>query len=235
MAQTAAGVWPQTKTNLGVSFGDNIITPGAWINPNDTTYPTVYPGYSTSSYPGTYMLMMVDYDVADSAFATLDQYSSLVPGRLVNTTTRLHWWGWNYTLQDGKFINSSNALASYHPAQPVTSRVHDFTLFLFDQPQDYAPPQDVTDHPGHPAVEHSPVVARWLLLLKLSVIHWLQRIFGVRRLVCRITAQRHTRTPGRRFEDNNDKESSSNCDYEISLSVIQHAMGRVTEGSTYNP
>ncbi|PWY66644.1 hypothetical protein BO83DRAFT_344049 [Aspergillus eucalypticola CBS 122712] len=145
MAQTAAGVWPQTKTNLGVSFGDNIITPGAWIEPNDTTYPTVYPGYSTSSYPGTYMLMMVDYDVADSAFATLDQYSSLVPGRLVNTTTRLHWWGWNYTLQDGKFINTSNALASYHPAQPATSRVHDFTLFLFDQPQDYAPPQDVLD------------------------------------------------------------------------------------------
>ncbi|BCS06425.1 hypothetical protein ASPFODRAFT_42469 [Aspergillus luchuensis CBS 106.47] len=145
MAQTAAGVWPQTKTNLGVSFGDNIITPGVWINPNDTTYPTVYPGYSTSSYPGTYMLMMVDYDVADSAFATSDQYSSLVPGRLVNTTTRLHWWGWNYTLQDGNFINSSNALASYHPAQPATSRVHDFTLFLFDQPQDYAPPQDVLD------------------------------------------------------------------------------------------
>lgn len=111
----------------------------------DTTYPTVYPGYSTSAYPGTYMLMMVDYDVADSAFATLDQYSSLVPGRLVNTTTRLHWWGWNYTLQGGKFINSSNALASYHPAQPATSRVHDFTLFLFDQPQDYAPPQDVLD------------------------------------------------------------------------------------------
>ncbi|PYH32831.1 uncharacterized protein BO87DRAFT_407894 [Aspergillus neoniger CBS 115656] len=129
MAQTAAGVWPQTKTNLGVSFGDNIITPGAWIDPNDTTYPTVYPGYSTSAYPGTYtMLMMVDYDVADSAFATLDQYSSLVPGRL-----------------GGISINSSNALASYHPAQPATSRVHDFTLFLFDQPQDYAPPQDVLD------------------------------------------------------------------------------------------
>ncbi|RAH60578.1 hypothetical protein BO85DRAFT_457397 [Aspergillus piperis CBS 112811] len=125
LAQTAAGVWPQTKTNLGVSFGDNIITPGP---------PT-----------REHMLMMVDYDVADSAFATSDQYSSLVPGRLVNTTTRLHWWGWNYTLQDGIFINSSNALASYHPAQPATSRVHDFTLFLFDQPQEYAPPQDVLE------------------------------------------------------------------------------------------
>ncbi|KAL3262275.1 hypothetical protein M752DRAFT_291950 [Aspergillus phoenicis ATCC 13157] len=145
VAQTETGVWPQTKTNLGVSFGDIIITPGTWILPNDTTYPTVYPGYATGSYPGTYMLMMVDYDVADSAFASLDQYASLVSGRLVNTTTRLHWWGWNYTLQDGKFVNSSNALASYHPAQPATSRVHDFTIFLFDQPHEYAPSQEVMD------------------------------------------------------------------------------------------
>ncbi|PWY80421.1 hypothetical protein BO94DRAFT_496987 [Aspergillus sclerotioniger CBS 115572] len=145
LAQTSSDIWPQTTTNLGVSFGNMIVTPGVWINPNDTVYPSVFPGHSTSTYPGTYMLMMVDYDVADSAFAALDQYSSLVRGRLVNTTTRLHWWGGNYTLQDGKFVNSSNALASYHPAQPSTSRVHDFTIFLFDQSDDYTPPQDVLD------------------------------------------------------------------------------------------
>ncbi|TPR08788.1 hypothetical protein CAN33_005935 [Aspergillus niger] len=109
VVQTATGVWPQTETSLEAPV----------------RYPTVYPGYATGFYPGTYMPMMVDY-VADSAFASLDQYPSLVSGRLVNRTTRLHRWGRNYTLQAGKSVNSSNALASYHPAQPATSRVHDF-------------------------------------------------------------------------------------------------------------
>jgi hypothetical protein len=90
----------------------------------------------------TYMIFMLDLNIPDSDVTTSAYYSSLVPGLAVNTTTRLHWWGGNYTIgKHGLFVNSSEAVAEFTAPRPRDSTDHTYTLYLFEQPGDYVLPK----------------------------------------------------------------------------------------------
>ncbi|PYH76326.1 hypothetical protein BO82DRAFT_407274 [Aspergillus uvarum CBS 121591] len=141
LAQTPAGSWPATQVNLSASFGNETVTPGLWINPDDvTSSPSIYPGNVKHAYPGTYMILMLDLNIPDSDVTTAAKYSTLVPGLTTNTTTRLHWWGGNYTLEGRTFVNASDALAPYTAPRPRDSTEHTYTIYLFNQPKGYVPP-----------------------------------------------------------------------------------------------
>lgn len=84
------------------------------------------------------MILMLDHNIPDSDVTTADLYSTLVPGLAANTTTRLHWWGGNYTASPtGVFTNSSDALAEYTAPRPRDSTNHTYALYLFEQPEGY--------------------------------------------------------------------------------------------------
>jgi hypothetical protein len=88
------------------------------------------------------MIFMLDLNIPDSDVTTSAYYSSLVPGLAVNTTTRLHWWGGNYTIgKHGLFVNSSEAVAEFTAPRPRDSTDHTYTLYLFEQPGDYVLPK----------------------------------------------------------------------------------------------
>ncbi|KAJ6120992.1 hypothetical protein N7523_005272 [Penicillium sp. IBT 18751x] len=85
---------------------------------------------------------MLDLNIPDSDVTTAANYDTLCPGLDGNTTTRLHWWGGNYTLgRHGLFLNSSDALAEYTAPRPRDATNHTYTLYLFDQPEKYVPPE----------------------------------------------------------------------------------------------
>lgn len=84
---------------------------------------------------------MLDLNIPDSDVTTADEYDTLVPGLVVNTTTRLHWWGGNYTLDTttGTYVNSSDGLAPYTAPRPRDELYHNYVLYLFNQPSSYVP------------------------------------------------------------------------------------------------
>lgn len=88
-----------------------------------------------------YMLIMLDLNIPDSDVTTADQYDTLVPGLVTNTTTRLHWWAGNYTLDTttGTYVNSSDDLAPYTAPRPRDELYHNYVLYLFEQPPSYVP------------------------------------------------------------------------------------------------
>lgn len=88
-----------------------------------------------------YMLIMLDLNIPDSDVTTADEYGTLVPGLAANTTTRLHWWGGNYTLDTttGTYVNSSDALSPYTAPRPRDELYHNYVLYLFNQPPSYVP------------------------------------------------------------------------------------------------
>lgn len=92
-----------------------------------------------------YMLIMLDLNIPDSDVTTAAYYDTLVPGLAANTTTRVHWWGGNYTIEDGKFVNSSDSLAPYTAPRPRDSTNHTYALYLFDQPAGYVPSKAALD------------------------------------------------------------------------------------------
>ncbi|KAJ5167300.1 uncharacterized protein N7482_006081 [Penicillium canariense] len=92
------------------------------------------------------MIFMLDLNIPDSDVTTAAHYNSLVPGLAVNTTTRLHWWGGNYTIgKHGLFANSSDAIAEYTAPRPRDSTNHTYTLYLFNQPSGYNLPKEALD------------------------------------------------------------------------------------------
>lgn len=92
-----------------------------------------------------YMIIMMDLNIPDSDVTTAPYYDTLIPGLAVNTTTRVHWWGGNYTISNDRFVNSSDSLAQYTAPRPRDSTNHTYSLYLFDQPADYVPPQAALD------------------------------------------------------------------------------------------
>lgn len=104
----------------------------------------MYPlgGHSTGDDAQSYMIIMLDLNIPDSDVATAEGYGSLVPGLAVNTTTRLHWWGGNYTLDaaGGAYVNSSDSLAQYTAPRPRDELYHSYIFYLFSQPASYVPP-----------------------------------------------------------------------------------------------
>lgn len=88
---------------------------------------------------------MLDLNIDDSGVNTTD-YASLTPGLNANQTTRLHWWGVNYSqATNGSFINSTDAVAPYTgPHPPEGDGVHTYGLFLFDS-TNYTMPEDALD------------------------------------------------------------------------------------------
>ncbi|OOF95536.1 hypothetical protein ASPCADRAFT_507373 [Aspergillus carbonarius ITEM 5010] len=145
LAQTPAGSYPSTNKNLGVAYPNATVTPGTWVNPDYVdNQPAIY-ATNHQVYDGTYMILMLDLNIPDSDVTTSSYYNSLVPGLAANTTTRLHWWGGNYTVQNGQFVNASDALAEYTAPRPRDSTNHTYTLYLFDQPEGYVPPEEALD------------------------------------------------------------------------------------------
>ncbi|RAL16788.1 uncharacterized protein BO97DRAFT_420182 [Aspergillus homomorphus CBS 101889] len=82
---------------------------------------------------------MLDLNIPDSDVTTVDKYGTLVPGLAANNTTRLHWWGGNFTLEGRTFVNSSAALAPYTAPRPRDSTEHSYTMYLFKQPKGCVP------------------------------------------------------------------------------------------------
>ncbi|PYH57214.1 YbhB/YbcL family Raf kinase inhibitor-like protein [Aspergillus niger CBS 101883] len=145
LAQTSPGSYPSTNKNFGVAFPNATVTPGTWVSPDDvTSQPAVYVTDKLNK-DATYMIFMLDLNIPDSDVTTAAYYNTLVPGLAVNTTTRLHWWGGNYTIQNGRFVNASDALAEYTAPRPRDSTNHTYTLYLFDQPEGYVPPEKALD------------------------------------------------------------------------------------------
>ncbi|PYH31866.1 YbhB/YbcL family Raf kinase inhibitor-like protein [Aspergillus neoniger CBS 115656] len=139
LAQTPPGSYPSTNKNFGVAFPNATVTPGTWVTPDDlTSQPAIYVTENLNK-DATYMVVMLDLNIPDSDVTTAAYYDTLVPGLAVNTTTRLHWWGGNYTIQNGRFVNSSDAISEYTAPRPRDSTNHTYTLYLFDQPEGYVP------------------------------------------------------------------------------------------------
>lgn len=88
-----------------------------------------------------HMIIMLDLNIPDSDVTTADEYVTLVLGLAVNTTTRLHWWGGNYTLDpaSGAYVNSSDALSAYTAPRPRDEVFHNYVTYLFEQPASYVP------------------------------------------------------------------------------------------------
>ncbi|KAJ5697118.1 hypothetical protein N7488_010802 [Penicillium malachiteum] len=146
LAQTPPGSFAYTKNNLGAAFQDAEITPGVWISPDDVSdQPALWPASKKMRRDSKYMIIMMDLNIPDSDVTTASYYDTLVPGLATNTTTRVHWWGGNYTIENGQFVNSSDSLAEYTAPRPRDSTNHTYTLYLFDQPAGYVPPQAALD------------------------------------------------------------------------------------------
>ncbi|KAJ5126714.1 PEBP-like protein [Penicillium atrosanguineum] len=148
LAQTPPSSSPFTKNNLGASYKNATIFPGVWVDPNYiSSQPHFYATDNQKHEPddqSKYMIMMLDLNIPDSDVTTAADYDTLVPGLAANTTTRLHWWGGNYTLgRHGLYLNSSDALAEYTAPRPRDATNHTYTLYLFDQPESYVPPKAV--------------------------------------------------------------------------------------------
>ncbi|OJJ42445.1 hypothetical protein ASPZODRAFT_20416 [Penicilliopsis zonata CBS 506.65] len=148
LAQTPPQTWPVTETNLGAIYDENItVTPGLWIDPNDVgDEPVLYPT-NDDAYEGKYMVFLIDWMIPDDDVTTSNLYRTLVPGLAVNTTTRLHWWAGNLTLDcdSGVFVNESAAIATYSSPRPRDSTNHTYALYLFDQPADYVLPEEAAE------------------------------------------------------------------------------------------
>lgn len=89
---------------------------------------------------------MVDLLIPYSRLPEGTDTEYLVPGLYPNRTTRLHWWGGNYTHSNTTklFTNSSDAIAAYGgPAPPAGDIPHDYVEYLFLQPEGYVPPAQV--------------------------------------------------------------------------------------------
>lgn len=114
-----------------------------------TVQPKPYSIDNSTSQDSTqkYMIIMMDLNIPDSDVTTADEYDTLVPGIIVNTTTRLHWWGGNYTVDPttGAFVNSSDSLAQYTAPRPRDYRWHNYVFYLFSQPEGFAPSAKVLD------------------------------------------------------------------------------------------
>jgi hypothetical protein len=92
------------------------------------------------------MIMMLDWNIPDSDVTIAADYDTLVPGLADTTTTRLHWWGGNYTLgRHGLFKNSGDDIAVYTAPRPRGAANHTYALYLFDQPEDYVLPEAALD------------------------------------------------------------------------------------------
>ncbi|KAJ4392949.1 hypothetical protein N0V93_002153 [Gnomoniopsis smithogilvyi] len=143
-ASTPAGWSPSVNKTLGESFEGIVVTPGLRLSAdNVTSQPDVYSIHNCSMDDDAqkYMLIMLDLNIPDSDVTIADEYDTLVPGLVANTTTRLHWWGGNYTLDTttGAYVNSSDGLAPYTAPRPRDELYHNYVLYLFDQPASYVP------------------------------------------------------------------------------------------------
>lgn len=111
-----------------------------------TVQPDVYSRRrSNKTSTSTYMLIMMDLNIPDSDVTTAGNYSTLVPGLVPsNTTTRLHWWAGNYTLNatSKAYVNSSDNLAEYTAPRPRDGFYHTYIFYLFKQPDGYVPPAE---------------------------------------------------------------------------------------------
>lgn len=149
------------------------------------------------------MPMMVDY-VADSAFASLDQYPSLVSGRLVNRTTRLHRWGDGIThCKLGNLSIQAMLWRRITLLSPQQAECTTFTKFLFDQPHEYAPSQDVMDGLLEEYDQrHNFTQSRIVEAVGNPLA---ATYFWSRRPVYQITAQRRIYMPGRKAKEMDHK------------------------------
>ncbi|KAJ5272334.1 hypothetical protein N7478_007459 [Penicillium angulare] len=146
LAQTPVGSFAHTTHNLGAAYENATITPGVWISPDDVSdQPSIWPASHKMRKDIKYMLLMLDLNIPDSDVTTAAYYDTLVPGLATNTTTRLHWWGGNYTIENSHFVNSSDSLAQYTAPRPRDSTNHTYALYLFDQPADYVPSKEALD------------------------------------------------------------------------------------------
>lgn len=160
-ASTPAGWSPSSNTTLGETFDGIEVTPGVTLSADSefqeqplpylrsknshpsadvTTQPDVYALHTCNmSDTRTYMLLMLDLNIPASDVTTANLYSTLVPGLAANTTTRLHWWGGNYTLDSttSSYVNSSDAIAPYTAPRPRDELYHSYVLYLFEQPEGY--------------------------------------------------------------------------------------------------
>ncbi|GAB7344496.1 hypothetical protein MBLNU457_2330t1 [Dothideomycetes sp. NU457] len=143
VAQTPAGFTPRSDTPVGISFNGTTVNPNGELLPQSLTQtqPTIF---SNGSYPGVYMLALVDLSIPYRVVATNDT-SSLVPGDGPGRTTRLHWWLDGVTqAADGTF-SGNNTLANYQGPQPPAGDIpHEYTLFLFNRPASFhTPPKGI--------------------------------------------------------------------------------------------
>ncbi|RDW63436.1 hypothetical protein BP6252_10981 [Coleophoma cylindrospora] len=145
LAQTPNTTVPATTKTLNLDYNGTVITPGVLLPSTAVaTQPDVYAG-ADSQADLKYMIFMLDLTIPDSDVTSdVTQYSTLVEGLGANRTTRLHWWGGNYTLSsDGTFVNSSDCLAEYTSPRPRQGDIaHTYTLYLFNQPANYTPPEE---------------------------------------------------------------------------------------------
>ncbi|TGO61782.1 hypothetical protein BOTNAR_0123g00070 [Botryotinia narcissicola] len=137
--------------------------PGKWISPSDVTaQPTIYrttplSNTNTNTNPQkTYMLLMLDLSIPSSDVTTPSQYSTLVPGLAPNTTTRLHWWQGNYSIESSSpsaspsphhtlFLNTSDSIAAYTAPRPRDATNHTYAFYLFTQPENYFPGEEAAN------------------------------------------------------------------------------------------
>lgn len=114
-----------------------------------TVQPSAYTvgNFTSQDSAQKYMIFMLDLNIPDSDVTTADEYDTLVPGIAVNTTTRLHWWGGNYTVDPTTraFVNSSDSLAQYTAPRPRDYEWHNYVFYLFNQPSDYVPSAEALD------------------------------------------------------------------------------------------
>lgn len=94
---------------------------------------------------GKFMILMLDLNVPSTEASPSDGSATvLVPGQGVDTTTRLHWWAGNYTLDpDGSsFVSSSEPIAQYAPPVPTSDFFRHYIFYMFDQPDSYELPDE---------------------------------------------------------------------------------------------
>ncbi|CAI7573392.1 unnamed protein product [Penicillium glandicola] len=146
LAQSPAHSWPTTNKHLGATYDKIIVTPGLWINSSDVTSQPVVYDTTHDSDDSLYMIVMLDWNIPASDVTTADLYNTLVPGLEVNTTTRLHWWGGNFTINSKNvFVNESDSVAPYTAPRPRDSTEHTYAFYLFNQPKHYKLPAAAAD------------------------------------------------------------------------------------------
>lgn len=140
VAQTPLGFSPETPNHLDVTVGSTYLIPGEELSQalTDSIIDPVIS--STKSYPGTYLIALVDLSIPDYLLAPITP-AELVPGLGTNRTTRLHWLQGNLTqAANHSFVSTSPALAPYAGPQPPLGDIpHDYTYFFFKQPANYQP------------------------------------------------------------------------------------------------